>query len=311
MLERLGMTVTLHHFTRNQGNPADAGCNEAMNENANVIDRVKTYTRGCFASLDSTEDEPNFKKVKKIPRLYQLVLDRGDENATHAAPNTLLENLSMEDVLCRVPTFWKTDANAVGLLAGCLTRTLIGIRSTDPRVSLDAWRRFFLLPQSKLRKVKGVPGNRANVRSALADHKPPEPACQEQALKAAKDFEERQLNRATALATNKLFGKAARQLERANIPLPPNAHQLLQDLHPRSNWTPSSAPMDPAFITIDHDVLLRIMKEQSSLKSPGPSSWTEDQPAHSQMSASPWLARWRGTSATVLFFFDRPSASAV
>jgi hypothetical protein len=114
------------------------------------------------------------------------------------------------------------------------------------------------------------------LREKLADPAPPAKRSEEQTPQEKKSFETRQLNRATALASNHLLGKAARQLERENIQLPPNTFELLKKLHPQSQWRPPPAPDDTAFVNIDCEVLLRIMKQQATLKSPGPSSWTED-----------------------------------
>ena len=83
-------------------------------------------------------------------------------------------------------------------------------------------------------------------------------------------------NRATELASAGLLGKAARVLERENMPLPPNVGALLQQLHPKCNEQLPTHTSEPAIVAVDPERLLAVMKQQASLKSPGPSSWTED-----------------------------------
>ncbi len=268
----LGPTLTLHHFTRNQHNPADTGCNEAMDSMGDVWDRTRARDYTAFADINRLDDEPRPLRGKRIPRLYQLRPASQNNGEPQAHP--FLEDLAVNDVHCSIQTFWKVDDKAVGLLAACLVRTIAGVVGRCPATRLDSWRRFFLLPQSKLSKTQSS-GNRKALRGQLADLSPPGKNRETLERKAAA-FEQRQLNRATALATNGHLGKAARQLERTDVALPPNTPELPQALHPKSNWTPAPSNAEPAFLSIDNEAPLRIMKKQSSLKSPGPSAWTED-----------------------------------
>ena len=277
LLKILHPTVSIHHFMRSLVNPADELCTTAMNEASGAKWSLKPTSDDPFAAITATENEPAHTAHRKIKRLFSRRKHQGNTSASTKNTGQRLTELTPDQARCKVLTFWKVQPGDASLLAQCLTRTIADISSPDKEAALDAYRRFFLLPQSKLLRTGGKRfTGRRDMQQRLRDESKPE-AAQAPHRKMSADFLEKKIRAAQTFASGGELGKAARVLERCDETLPENAKELLAALHPPTSMTePPVKPSEEAIITVSKDKLLEVMRKLAKMKSPGPSGWTED-----------------------------------
>lgn len=276
--------LSLHHFKRILGNPADGPCNAAMDARKNLLPIGTLELQQAFKLIEGTTDEPPYLKRKKIPRLF---VSREREKATTNQHNNRqpTADITPQQVHCRHQTFWQIRREDTPLFAHALNQAIGDYPFSKPEVKEEIWKQFFLFPQTRL--IRDRTQQRKALRQRLLNITP----APNETPANTRTQEEKQINAAKSLIANGFLSKAARALERHHEPLPDNAPDTIRQLHPKSSMnTPLLAPTEPALISVCPKRLLQVLIKQAKGRAPGPSGWTEDLFAQAALESEEILA---------------------
>ena len=268
-------------FGRHEEELPDVMSNDIANfgsENAEDILVPGLKNPDVPSSMDTVKTDPPSASQSKSHRKHNRKERERGEGAKHKPPTdpTSLDWINEDTAQCTKATFWMVPTRKdKELLARALREAIGGFSTADDTAKQSMWLSWFAIPQQRLQKFE----DKAFKMLRLQLKKRPLPTQTKPAplhTNGDSAFEERRLNAARTYALNGFMGKSARMLERKQLPLPPDTDTLLKQLHPEGEPLLAPRPSKSAIIAIDTAKLLEVTKSQATMKSPGPSSWTED-----------------------------------